>query len=149
MNEVKPRRVPLGLTILTLLLLVVHPLLFALSSAVALPALPIRGWPLALALVVRFAVAALGIAAGRALQQRRPGARTITLAALTLSCAVDVFVRVTSYVPMNRVPGDAPFYVAALIVYYTGLILYLTQSTSVRNALLPDPPLSTSRRVSP
>ena len=148
-NEVNRRRTPRGLMILCLLLLVVHPILFALSGANALSALSVRGWPLALVLVVRLSVTAFGIAAGRALVQLRPGALGMTLISLTLSAAIDIFVRATSYVPMNRVPGDAPFYVAALLGYYGGWMLYLTRSGRVRKALQPDRPLSASPRVWP
>jgi hypothetical protein len=140
---------PFGLKFLCLLLLIVHPALFAVSGATALSALPIRGWPLALVLVVRLAVTSLGITAARALQQQRSDALRIALAALALSCAADIFVRVTPYVPMNRVPGDAPFYVAALVLYYGSWMLYLTQSRQVRRALQSEPPPSASRRVSP
>ena len=149
MNEVNRPRIPRGLMILCLLFLVAHPMLFALSAANALSALPMRGWPLALVLLTRLVATAFGIAAGRALLQLRPAARGLALASLALSAAVAVFVRVTPYVPLNRVPGDAPFYVAALLMYYGGWMLYLTRSDTVRRALHPDPPPSALPRAWP
>jgi hypothetical protein len=142
-------RPPAGLAVLCLLLLVVHPMLFALTGANALMSLPVRGWPLGLVLLLQLSATGCGIAAGQALWQLRPGALGIALTSLALSAAVDVFVRTTPYVPLNRVPGDAPFYVAAYLVYYGGWMLYLSRSGRVRKALQPDPPPSTSPHAWP
>jgi hypothetical protein len=149
MNEVNRPSTPAGVTLLCLLLLLVHPLLFALSGANDLAALSVRGWPLAFVLLLQLAVTALGIAAGLALWQLKPGAVTIAIGSLALSAAVDIFVRLTSYVPLNRVPGEAPFYVGVSMAYYGGWMLYLWRSDRVKKALQPDPPLSTSPRVWP
>jgi hypothetical protein len=116
--------VPRGRLILSALLLVYHPAVAAVRVMTDISALPVRGTPLALGIVARFIVAATSIAAGRALG-RRLGADGLALAALTLSCALDMTVYFTSIFPNNRRPGDTPFYVAASLLYHTGWITYL------------------------
>ena len=121
------------LLVLCLLLLIWHPLNFALVAAGTLDALPLRGTPLALVLAARLLVTAVGIAAGIALLARRPAAVTLAIAALTLSAAADLFVYTTAYMPSNRLPGDTIWYVAASLLYHGAWLLYLVRSTRVRN----------------
>lgn len=121
------------LLVLCVLLLVWHPLDFALVAAGVLEALPLRGTPLALVLAARLLVTAVGIAAGIALLARRPAAVTLALVALALSAAADLFVYTTSYIPSNRLPGDTIWYVAVSLLYHGAWVLYLVRSTRVRN----------------
>ena len=121
------------LFVLCALLLVWHPLNFALVAAGALEALPLRGTPLALVLAARLLVTAVGIAAGIALLARRPAAVTLAIAALALSAAADLFVYTTSYMPSNRLPGDTRWYVATSLLYHGAWLLYLVRSVRVRN----------------
>jgi len=121
------------LLVLCVLLLVWHPLNFALVAAGALEALPLRGTPLALVLAARLLVTAVGIAAGIALLARRPGAVTLAMAALALSAAAELFVYTTSFMPSNRLPGDTIWYVAVSLLYHGAWLLYLVRSTRVRN----------------
>ena len=113
-----------------------EPINVAVIVPAALTALPIRGTPLALVLLLRLAVAALGIAAGRALAGRHHGAVTMAKTSLGLSAAVAVFVYETPYFPNNRMPGDTPLYVAAALAYYGGWFAYLTLSRRVRDTYL-------------
>ena len=113
-----------------------EPINIAVIVPAALTALPIRGTPLALVLLLRLAVAALGIAAGRALAGRPHGAVTMAKTSLGLSAAVAVFVYATPYFPNNRMPGDTPLYVAAALAYYGGWFAYLTLSRRVRDTYL-------------
>src|ERR1700704_2234329 len=78
------------LLLLCRLLIVFHPLSLAVTASAALNALSVRGAPVAIILVVRLLVVALGIAAGLALQGRRPGSVTLTKVALLSSAATDV-----------------------------------------------------------
>jgi hypothetical protein len=130
-------RAPAGvggwLLLLCRLLIVFHPLSLAVTASRALGSLSIRGAPVAMVLVLRLLVVALGIAAGRALQDRRPGAVTLARAALMLSAATDVFVYTTPYSPNSRVPGDTAFYVAASLAYHGAWLIYLFRSVRVRN----------------
>jgi hypothetical protein len=98
----------------------------------ALDALTIRGLPLALTILMRIGVAAVGIAAGLALVKRRPGAVTLAKAALLLSAAADLFVYTTPHFPNNRTPGTTPVYVAATLAYSGVWLLYLWRSKRVR-----------------
>jgi hypothetical protein len=112
-----------------------QPLNLAVAAATALAALPIRGWPLGLLLMVRIGVAALGVAAAVAILDRRPTALALARAALVLSCATELFVYATSIFPNNRMPGDTPLYVAWTIAFHGGWLLYLSRSKRVRETL--------------
>src|SRR5712691_11055748 len=80
------------LLLLCRLLIVFHPLSLAVTASGALNALSVRGAPVAAILILRLLVAALGVAAGLAVQGRRPGAVGLTKLALVMSAATDVFV---------------------------------------------------------
>jgi len=134
-NE-SPRGVGGWLLLLSGLLRFGEPINVAVMVAAALTALPIRGTPLALVLLLRLAVAALGIAAGRALAGRHHGAVTLAKASLAVSAVTAVFVYATPYLPNNRMPGDTPLYVAAALAYYGGWFAYLTLSRRVRDTYL-------------
>jgi hypothetical protein len=123
------------LLVLVLVLLVALPLNLAASVARALPALSSRGVPLAGLLVLRVAVAAVGVAAGIGIVRRHEAARRVAVGALGLSAAVDVFVYLTPYVPHNRMPGDTPLYVAGTVAFHGAWIVYLVRSRRVRNTL--------------
>jgi len=121
------------LLLLCALLLVWHPLTFALAASSALNALPLRGLPLALTLAVRLLATALGIAAAVALLARQPSAVALALAALGVSAGTDLFVYTTPFFPNNRLPGDTQWFVAASLAYHAAWIGYLLHSTRVRN----------------
>jgi len=86
----------------------------------------------ALVLLLRLLVAALGIAAALALWNRRPGAVTLARIVLVFSAAADLFVYLTPYFPSNRAPGETPIVVAVSLVYYAGWLAYLSRSRRVR-----------------
>jgi hypothetical protein len=121
------------LLLLSRLLLFGEPINVALTTPAAINAMPIRGTPLALTLLLRLAVAALGVAAGLALARRHYGAVTMAKTSLALSAATAVFVYMTPYFPNNRMPGDTPLYIAASLAYYGGWFAYLTVSRRVHN----------------
>lgn len=121
------------LLVLCALLLVWHPLNLALAASSVVDALPLRGLPLALVLIVRLLVTALGIGAGLALLARRPGAVPLARVAVITSAAVDLFVYSTPYYPSNRLPGDTLWYIAVTLVYHGVLLGYLFRSARVRN----------------
>ncbi len=122
------------LLVLCRLLIVGHPLSLAATAAAALGSIAVRGPAVAIILVVRLIVVAVGIAAGRALQGLRPAGVSLAKTALLLSAATDVFVYTTSYFPSNRLPGDTPLYVAASLAYHGTWLLYLQRSKRVRAA---------------
>jgi len=121
------------LLVLCVLLLVWQPISLGLVASSVLDALVVRGLPLALVLVVRVVVTAIGIAAGLALLGRRPAAVPMAKASLVASAATDVFVYTTPYFPNNRMPGDTPIVIAASLAYYAIWLAYLFRSKRVRN----------------
>jgi hypothetical protein len=121
------------LLLLCRLLIVFHPLSLAVTASGTLNALFVRGAPIAIILVIRLLVVALGVAAGLALQARRPNAVFLTKVALVSAAATDVFVYTTPYIPNNRAPGDTTFLVLALVAYDTAWLMYLVRSRRVRN----------------
>jgi Protein of unknown function (DUF2569) len=120
------------LLLLCRLLIVFHPLSLAITASNTLGALAVRGAPVAMILVLRLLVVALGVAAGRALQGLRPGAVTLANVALIASALTDVFVYTTPYFPNNRPPGDTVLYVVASLVYHALWLGYLMRSKRVR-----------------
>jgi hypothetical protein len=127
-----PARAGGWLLVLCRLLIVFHPLSLAVTASSVLNALFLRGAPVAIVLFLRLAVVTFGVAAGRMLQNLRPGAVEFARAALLASAAVDVFVYTTPYFPSNRMPGDTTFYVIASLAYHVAWITYLASSKRVR-----------------
>ena len=129
-----PARERIGgwLLLLCRLLIVFQPLSLAVTASSVLNALFVRGTPVAIVLVLRLAVVAFGVAAGRALQNVRPDAVALARLALLMSAATDVFVYTTPYFPSNRLPGDTTFYVAVSLAYHGAWLAYLARSKRVR-----------------
>jgi hypothetical protein len=124
------------LLLLSRLLVVGHPLVFAIRALEAINALPIRGVPLAGMLAVNAVVIVVGVAAGRALTLRAPHAVGLTQAALGLSALMETVRYSTSIFPNNRAPGDTPLYVTASLVYHGVWMVYVwrTSGGSARSA---------------
>ena len=114
------------------MLILWQPLSLGLVGSSALNSLSVRGLPLALVLLGRIAVAAVGVAAGLALWRHRPGAVTLARASLLLSAAADVFVYSTPYFPNNRPPGDSTWILAASLLWYGIWLMYLWRSKRVQ-----------------
>lgn len=120
------------LLLFCVLLLIWQPLSLGLVASSVLDALPIRGLPLALVLMLRLAVTAFGIAAGITLATERPGAVTLAKCSLIASAATDAFVYTTPYFPNNRPPGDTTIVLIASLAYYAIWYGYLHTSRRVR-----------------
>ena len=114
------------------LLIVFHPLSLAVTASNVLNAMFVRGASVAIVLILRLAVVAFGVAAGRALQTLRPDAVRFARLALLMSAATDVFVYTTPFFPSNRLPGDTTYYVAASLAYHGAWLAYLARSKRVR-----------------
>lgn len=127
-------RLPNALLLLCLLLILVQPVSVGLTASRALDALAFRGLPAILVLTLRLLVAALGVAAGRALLGRRAGALKLAKTALIAGAATDVFVYLTPYFPSNRAPGETPIFVGLSLAYYSAWLVYLSRSRRVREA---------------
>ena len=87
-----------------------------------------RGAGLGIILLARLLAAGLGISAGLALFQRKPGAVTIAKASLVFSALVDIASYATPYSPSNRPPGDATIILIASLIYYSVWFAYLVRS---------------------
>jgi len=128
-----PKGIAGWLLLFCVLLLVWQPLSLGLVASSVLDALPIRGLPLALVLLLRVAIVSLGIAAGLTLLSRRPAAVPLAKASLLASAATDVFVYTTPYFPNNRPPGDTTIVVIVSLAYYALWFGYLLRSRRVKN----------------
>jgi hypothetical protein len=126
--------------VLSALLIVWQPLSLSLVAASTLDALSVRGLPAALVLIWRILVNAFGVAAGLALLRSRPAAVTMVKVSLVASAATDVFVITTPYLPSNRIPGDAPLYIAASLAYCGVWMMYLLRSKRVRRTFTASSP---------
>ena len=122
------------LLVLCVLLLVWQPFNLALTMSGMLDELSRRGPGLAVILVARLIAAALGIAAGLSLLQRKPDAVSIAKASLVFSAAVDVLAYATPYSPNNRPPGDATLILVASLAYYGIWLAYLVRSKRVKTS---------------
>ena len=121
------------LLLFCLLQVVWGPVRSAIVASNALPALTVRGPSLAVALVALTLVTSFGVAAGIAMLSKRGPAVAMAKAALILAAAIDLVVYTTSYFPSNRMPGDAPLYVAASLTYHGAWLAYLFRSRRVEN----------------
>jgi hypothetical protein len=120
-------RLPLPVRILGLLLLIWQPVTLAFVMSGLIDELSARGPGLAIILLARLLGAGLGIAAGLALLQRRPGAVVLAKASLVFSAIVDVVAYTTPYTPNNRPPGDATLILIASLIYYAAWFMYVVR----------------------
>jgi hypothetical protein len=118
--------------VLAILLLVWQPFSLATTMSGLVDELAARGAGLGFLLLLRLLVAGLGIAAGLALFQIKPGAVSLAKASLLASAAVDVLVYVTPWSPNNRPPGDATIVLIASLLYYAAWYAYLARSKRMR-----------------
>ena len=114
------------------LLLVWQPINLAIMMSGLVGELSVRGAGLGIILLSRLLAAGLGIAAGLALFQIRPGAIGIARASLAVSAIIDIVVYLTPYSPNNRPPGDATIILAASLISYGAWFAYLALSRRVR-----------------
>jgi Protein of unknown function (DUF2569) len=126
------REAALPAKVLAILLLIWQPLSLATTMSGLIDELSMRGAGLGFILLLRLLAAGLGIAAGLALFQMKPGAPSLAKGSLVASAAVDVLVYVTPWSPRNRPPGDATIILIASLLYYAGWFAYLTRSKRVR-----------------
>jgi hypothetical protein len=129
----EPRRVGGWLMLLCRLLILFQPLNLAIVASSAIGAISVRGAPVVAVLVLRLLVTALGVAAGRALQQLQPGAITLAKVAIVASALTDLFVYTTPFFPNNRMPGDTMLVAGASLAIHGAWLIYLFRSRRVRN----------------
>ena len=119
------------LLVLCLLLTIINPAVLALAAATLVGGAVA---PSALAvtfLSIRLLVASVGVAAGRALWHKRPGAVILAKTALMLF-AVEAIARLSTRVSLSEAPpGTRLPYAIAIIVFNGGWFLYLEKSRRV------------------
>lgn len=135
-DRAHPARSAYPALVLAALLLVWQPLSLATTMSGLVDELSVRGAGLGFILLLRLLAAGLGIAAGLALFQTKPGAVSLAKASLIMSAAVDLVVYVTPWSPNNRPPGDATIILGASLIYYAAWFAYLVRSRRVREKYL-------------
>ena len=104
------------------------PVGFATELVVTLPSIAMRGAPGVIELIAHAAVAALSIAACRAVWSEAPAARTLAAAALVASALATVQSLYWSVLPHQTMPGDQ-LPLAILAVAHAGAwLVYLSRS---------------------
>lgn len=110
--------------VLAVVLVLWEPLTLALAASTLLRRITEHGVPAYLVLVVKVFVAGVGIAAGMALWQERPGAMVLARWALALSLVTTVFSRLTHFWPATLPPGVAGPALAASIAWTGGWLVW-------------------------
>jgi hypothetical protein len=113
------------LTVLSVLLVVWEPISFALYASTVVSRLPQRGAGAIAWLGVRIVVVGIGIAAGLAIWNERPGAIVLARVAVGLSAAAVIVGWATAALPENRPPGLAGPVALALLAYNLAWLVYL------------------------
>ena len=87
-----------------------------------------RGAALTFVLGFRLLIVGVGIAAGLALWNQRPGALALARVAVALSIMGLIVTSITRSIPDNRPPGTALPITVALIAYNAAWFMYLTRA---------------------
>ena len=110
--------------VLAVVLVLWEPLTLALAASTLLRSITEHGVPAYAVLVVKVLVAGVGIAAGMALWQERPGAMVLARWALALSLATTLFSRLTDFWPATLPPGVAGPALAASVAWTGGWLVW-------------------------
>lgn len=117
--------------VLALVLAVLEPASLALTASSGFSSLRDRGWPALLFLLFRLSVTGLGLMAGVALWQRRPGAIAIARAALALALLAVLIAYGTTLWPRRPPPGLAGPILVVQLAWYGGWLAWtLSRRTS-------------------
>lgn len=116
----------LPLTTLALLFILAEPLGVAFYAASVLQSVIDRGAWAVLLLAARLAITAIGVGAGLALWNHRPGALSFARVAVALTAIGVLVTFLAPAFPRNRPPGTTGPLLAALLVYYGAWFAYLT-----------------------
>ena len=123
-----PERPARSLVLLIVALRTYEPVMAALAAVSGWHAVGLRGWPVAVIIVVRLGIAALAWAGASAVSRREPTARPLAVTVFSLSAAVQVIAATTPWFPSNRQPDDVPLYVAALVCYYGAWLTFVVRT---------------------
>jgi hypothetical protein len=109
--------------VLAVILVLWEPLTLALAASTLLRRITEHGVPAYAVLVVKVFVAGVGIAAGMALWQERPGAMVLARWALALSLATTLFSRLTDFWPAT-LPVESPVGARASVAWTGGWLVW-------------------------
>jgi hypothetical protein len=110
--------------VLAVVLVLWEPLTLALAASTLLRRITEHGVPAYAVLVLKVVVAGVGIAAGMALWQERPGAMVLARWALALSLATTLFSRLTHFWPATLPPGVAEPALIASVAWTGGWLIW-------------------------
>lgn len=126
--------------LLAIILAAWEPLNLAMFVAPRLSTISTAGYATAAFLGVRVLVAAVGVAAGLSLWRREPHARMLAMAALVLSTLASAVTFTTSLLPTNVVPGDEWFWLALVLLFNGGWLVYLARMREPGRSSRCEPP---------
>ena len=112
-------------------LLLWRPLDFAIELPATLPSMGLRGVPGAIELLVHGLVAALAVAAVRALSSATPAALLLSRAALVASAATSVQSHYWSVLPHQTMPGDKLPLATLGVVVAAAWLVYLRRGREI------------------
>jgi hypothetical protein len=116
--------------VLAVVLVLWEPLTLALAASSLLRRIADRGITAWSVLGLKVVVAGLGIAAGMALWQGRPGALVLARWALALSLVTTVFARTTHFWPATLPPGVAGPALAVSIAWTGGWLIWTLRKSA-------------------
>lgn len=124
-----PDRPARSLILLIVALRTYEPVMAALAASSGWHAVGVRGWPVAVIILLRLGVAVLAWVSASAVSRRDPTARPLAVTVFSLSGTVQVIAATTSWFPSNRQPDDVPLVVAALVCYYGAWLTFVVRTT--------------------
>lgn len=110
--------------LLAIVLAVIEPAALALTASSSLWTLGNRGWSALLFLLFRLSVTGLGLVAGVALWQRRPGAMALARTALGLALLAVLIAYGTTLWPRRPPPGLAGPILVVQLAWYGGWLAW-------------------------
>ena len=115
---------------LAVVLVLWEPVTLALAASSLLTRIADHGVAAWAVLVMKVGVAGVGIAAGMALWQDRPGALVLARCALALSLVTTIFARTTHFWPATLPPGVAGPALAASIAWTGGWLIWALRQSA-------------------
>jgi hypothetical protein len=120
-------RQSMPLTALSLLLTIAEPLGIAFYASSILSTIIDRGGWAILLLAVRLVITGVGVGAGLALWNGRPGAPAFARFAVVLTAGGVLLTFLAPTFPNNRAPGTTIPLLLVLLTYYAAWVAYLTR----------------------